>query len=139
MWENRIEPTEAKAVAPKTGALQLHKLGHRSYVKANATGSKAYRPTLLQACREKQFSYEYVHGVTSFGAFTYSLAQIFRKACREARGHKRPRMLSWKELTALTALRLKQLGYDQAPVLVCPTARAKSPIPWDKKPGSGSR
>jgi hypothetical protein len=135
MWENRIvDSTERKAAAEKKGKLQLHKLGQRSYVKAKADkGSNAYRPILLQACQEQQFSYEYRHGVTSYGAFTYSMSQIFRKACQESRDGKRKKLITWKELTHLVAQRLQKLRYDQKPVLVCPPRLTNSPIPWERK------
>jgi hypothetical protein len=135
MWETRMEQdaTGSKVAAAKRGDLKLRKLGHRSYVKARTTGSKAYRPILLQACQEKQFSYEYRHGVTSYGAFTYSLSQIFRRACQDAVGGKRRKMITWKELATLVAHRLDKLGYDQDPVLVCPPNLANSQIPWKMK------
>ena len=135
MWETRMEQdgTGTKVAAARKGHLKLRKLGHRSYVKARTTGTKAYRPILLQACQEKQFSYEYRHGVTSYGAFTYSLSQIFRRACQDAVGGKRRKMVTWKELTHLVAQRLEKLGYDQNPVLVCPPNLANSQIPWKMK------
>jgi hypothetical protein len=135
MWESRKEvSTESKAATEKKGALAVNKLGHRSHEKAKtAKGSKAYRPILMQACQEKQFSYEYRHGVTAYGAFTYSLSQIFKKACQDARDGRRKKLLTWNELTHLVAQRLKKLEYDQKPALVCPTKLANAPIPWYKK------
>src|SRR5205085_455640 len=44
-----------------------------------------YLPVLMEACQEQQFSFEYRHGATSFGAYTYSLAEVLRE--NRARGH----------------------------------------------------
>ena len=33
-----------------------------------------YLPLIIEACGEDEFSYEYRHGATSHGAFTFSLA-----------------------------------------------------------------
>src|SRR5262245_11204348 len=41
--------------------------------------SGPYTPVLLEACKESQLSYEYRHGVTSYGAFTYCLSRVFRE------------------------------------------------------------
>lgn len=82
-----------------------------------------FLPVILQACREDQYSYEYRHGVTSFGAFTYALAQIVR----DTRGEHRK--LTWEELVARVSRRLAKLRYDQAPDLVCPKSMRARPIP----------
>ncbi len=37
-----------------------------------------YLPLILEACGEDESSYEYKHGVTSFGAFTFALSKILR-------------------------------------------------------------
>lgn len=135
MWESRLtqDSTGEKSLAAKKSGLQFRKLGHRSQTnaKAKAKGGNAYRPILLQACQEKQFSYEYRHGVTAYGAFTYSLSQIFRKARQELMDGKRKKALTWAELTLLAAQRLEKLGYNQKPALVCPKKLANTPIPWN--------
>src|SRR5262249_26085584 len=33
-----------------------------------------YLPIIYEACKEQELAYEYRHGVTSYGAFTYSLS-----------------------------------------------------------------
>ncbi len=38
-----------------------------------------YLPMIYEACQANQFSYEYQHGVTSYGAFTYTLWRILHQ------------------------------------------------------------
>ena len=83
-----------------------------------------FMPIIFQACEEKQYSYEYRHGVQSFGAFTYSLSVILRDP-----GTKRKR-LTWSELIKLAGKKLADLQYDQTPCLVCPSPFKNRPIPW---------
>jgi hypothetical protein len=79
-----------------------------------------YLPLIIEACGEKQLSYEYRHGVTSYGAFTYSL-------CLELRKRKR---VTFERLIALTATRLKALGYAQDPAVLGPKAIVGARVPW---------
>jgi hypothetical protein len=81
-------------------------------------------PVIFQACEEKQFSYEYRHGVQSYGAFTYSLGLILRDLNR------RKTKLTWEQLVAAIGKKLAELNYDQSPCLVCPTALKNRKIPW---------
>lgn len=85
-----------------------------------------FLPIIIQACREKQFSYEYRHGVQSYGAFTYSLGLALRglKSNRK--------MPTWENLVQALTGKLDELDYDQTPVLVCPTVRRNQPIPWKR-------
>jgi hypothetical protein len=83
-----------------------------------------YQPVVYEACREDQFSYEYRHGVTSYGAFTYSLARIFRHQ------HTLNRAISFALLLEQAQQTLKELDYDQTPVLIGPKEVVKQPIPW---------
>jgi hypothetical protein len=79
-----------------------------------------YLPLIIEACQEEEFSYEYRHGVTSYGAFTYSL-------CLELRQRKR---LSFKRLVDVTATRLSRLGYQQQPQILGPQAIVNARVPW---------
>ena len=36
-------------------------------------------PLIYEACQADQFAYEYEHGVTSYGAFTYTLSRVLRQ------------------------------------------------------------
>jgi hypothetical protein len=83
-----------------------------------------YLPLILEACSERQFAYEYRHGATSYGAFTYSLAQILRS---QRQAERNP---TFAELVKQVGNRLKELNYDQSPSLVGPKAVITAPVPW---------
>jgi hypothetical protein len=79
-----------------------------------------YLPLIIEACQEKEYSYEYRHGVSSYGAFTYSLALELRKRKR----------ITFRRLIAVTAERLRSLGYDQAPQILGPNKLLDARVPW---------
>jgi hypothetical protein len=79
-----------------------------------------FLPLIIEACQEKQFSYEYRHGVTSYGAFTYSM-------CLELRARKR---ISFDKLVDVTKARLKELKYDQEPQILGPAVVRSARVPW---------
>ncbi|CAN7624127.1 caspase family protein [Phenylobacterium sp. LjRoot225] len=79
-----------------------------------------YLPLIIEACGEEELSYEYRHGATSHGAFTYSLAAILRDKQK----------ISFNELIRLTGSRLKDLRYDQQPKILGPTAIMAADVPW---------
>ena len=96
-----------------------------------STSTKSIRggPTIITACHDEEYSFEYRHGVVSFGAFTYALTHRLR---RMRDGGKNP---TFKKLVADTATLLKELKYDQTPDLVAPTVVLNAEIPWlAKKP-----
>lgn len=64
-----------------------------------------YLPLILEACQEQQLAFEYRHGVTSYGAFTYTLVETLRQSPN----------LSVERLMDEVSKRLKHLGYDQTP------------------------
>lgn len=78
-----------------------------------------FLPVIVEACQEGGLSYEYRDGVTSYGAFTYSLAKTLRQ---------KP---SSTFLSAVTnaATTLKSLGYKQEPQLIGPSVIVKKRIP----------
>lgn len=82
-----------------------------------------YLPMIIESCREEEFAYEYRHGVTSYGAFTYSLASILRREARQAD-------ISFRELVDLAGQQISRLGYDQQPAILGPSAQLDAPIPW---------
>jgi hypothetical protein len=88
--------------------------------KAGSPRVGPYLPLIIEACQEREFSYEYRHGVTSYGAFTYSL-------CLELR---RRRRISFKRLVEVTTERLKRLGYAQRPQILGPSAIVNARVPW---------
>jgi len=79
-----------------------------------------YLPLIVEACQEKELSYEYRHGVTSYGAFTFSLALELRKRKR----------ITFERLVEVTAARLAALGYDQRPQVLGPRALVRGRVPW---------
>jgi metacaspase-1 len=64
-----------------------------------------YLPLILEACQEQQLAFEYRHGVTSYGAFTYTLVEKLRQSPTQ----------SIEQLMREVAERLEYLGYDQRP------------------------
>lgn len=84
-----------------------------------------YMPTILHACQEDEFAYEYRHGVTSFGAFTFVLRKILRESNRE-----RGMPISFEDLVARAADELADLGYDQTPDLAGPREISRQDVPW---------
>jgi uncharacterized caspase-like protein len=79
-----------------------------------------YLPLIIEACREKEFSYEYRHGVTSYGAFTFSI-------CQELRRRKR---ITFKRLVEVTGTKLAELGYRQKPQILGPQEIMNARVPW---------
>jgi len=77
-------------------------------------------PLIIEACQEQELSYEYRHGVTSYGAFTFSLALELRKRKR----------ITFERLVEVTAARLAALGYDQRPQVLGPRALVRGRVPW---------
>ncbi len=131
MWESRLEGFEGgKGLSSDASSRSsdVCRLGRRSRATA-----RAYQPILLEACREKQFSYEYRHGVTSYGAFTYSLAQVFRQARKDVAAGKRKDLPKWGELVGAVTKRLHNLHYHQTPVLECPADVKGEVISWKPK------
>lgn len=79
-----------------------------------------YLPLIIEACGEEEFSYEYRHGATSHGAFTFSLASILR----------REKTITFEELVAKTREQLADLQYAQEPRILGPTKIVKHKVPW---------
>ncbi|MCC6609481.1 MAG: caspase family protein [Burkholderiales bacterium] len=102
----------------------------RHFQRARATYGNhkgGYTPIMLQACREAELASEYRHGVTSYGAFTYSLTTIFRQLRRQT---------SLQQLLPLVARRLRELGYDQQPVLSGPKVQLRRSLLEFARPGA---
>jgi pimeloyl-ACP methyl ester carboxylesterase len=98
----------------------------RSFQRAKKAYGHAgpYVPVLLQACREHELSYEYRHGVTAYGAFTYCLSSLFRSLKTTGKS------VTFETLARQAAVRLKRLGYPQTPVLFGPRRKTRQPIPY---------
>lgn len=82
-----------------------------------------YMPALIYACREDEFAYEYRHGSTSYGAFTFT----FCHALSEYRRQKRT--VTFGRLVKTVADKLDRLQYDQHPQTAGPTQVLNSVIP----------
>lgn len=80
-----------------------------------------YLPMIIEACQEDELSYEYRHGATSHGAFTFSLANILR---RERRA------ITFEGLLKKTRQQLAELKYQQTPQILGPSAILRHKIPW---------
>ena len=97
---------------------------YNSAVRASKPGKPVgpYLPLILEACQENQLSYEYRHGSVSYGAFTYSLAQILRDTGTSG--------ITFNNLVQKTKVKLERLGYQQEPQIVAPGKLKKSRVPW---------
>lgn len=84
-----------------------------------------YVPVMLEACAEGELAYEYRHGVTAFGAFTYSVCSVLHQAARQ----KRPR-LNFEQLIAKAGERIASVVAEpQNPQLHCADTRRREMIP----------
>ena len=79
-----------------------------------------YLPLIIEACAEEQLSYEYRHGVTSHGAFTFCLSRILREQKR----------ISFEKLVSRVREDLAYLQYDQTPQILGPSIIVKARVPW---------
>ena len=80
-----------------------------------------YLPLIIEACGEKEFSYEYKHGAESHGTFTFSLASILRR---------QKTAISFQDLVDKTRDQLAELQYAQNPQILGPTHIVRSKVPW---------
>ena len=63
-------------------AAMLRMSAQEEYKKAAAKAKKPagpFLPLIIRACEEQQLPYQYRHGATSYGAFTFCLASILRR------------------------------------------------------------
>ncbi len=81
-----------------------------------------YLPTILEACQESELTYEYRHGVESYGAFTYSLSKVLRGSGS----------ISFQKLTDAVAGRLDALGFVQRPQVFGPKSIVQGLVPWQR-------
>lgn len=82
-----------------------------------------YMPIIITACEEDEYAYEYKHGVTPHGAFTYALTNTLRRLQRQKRA------VTFRQLVAKTREIIIKLGYKQRPTITGPTARLDERIP----------
>jgi metacaspase-1 len=85
-----------------------------------------YVPMMLEACAEGELAYEYRHGVTAYGAFTYSVCSVLHQLAAQ---QKRPR-LTFEQLITLARERIASVvGEPQNPQLHCADFRRSEQIP----------
>jgi len=104
-------------------AATLRVSDERSYANAKAKSVDPvgpFLPLIIEACAEEQLSYEYRHGATSYGAFTFCFTSILRQE----------KTLTFKQLVALATERLARLGYDQKPQIMGPQIYMDAKIPF---------
>jgi metacaspase-1 len=113
-------------------AIGLRTLPQREYnrVRRRLGHEGPYLPLIYEACQADQFSYEYEHGVTSYGAFTYTLSRVLRQYRTAARP------ITFTQLLNEARTTLHDLNYDQVPTLLGPGEWLNKPIPW--APASGT-
>lgn len=128
-WDRSVEfAGESQATRRLGRAMTLRSLPDKDYdaVRKEFGHYGPFLPVLLEACKENQLSYEYRHGVTSYGAFTFTLAQVFRASI--ARG----RNITWQQLVKEATEKLQRMRYEQTPVVVGPKKIIGKPIPWKR-------
>ncbi|MEI4486937.1 caspase family protein [Frigidibacter sp. MR17.14] len=80
-----------------------------------------YQPIVIEACGEAESSFEYRHGATSHGAFTFVMASLLRTE----------KDVTFRALVDRAAARLAELGYRQTPQLLAPAAILAGRVPFD--------
>jgi hypothetical protein len=111
-------------------AVALRTLPDRDYNKAGRRyGHEGpYLPLVYEACQANQFSCEYEHGVTSYGAFTYTLSRVLR----QHRIRKEP--ITFAQLLDEAKDTLVRLHYDQTPTLLGPAEVVDEDVPVGSRP-----
>ncbi|KQO84994.1 MAG: caspase domain-containing protein [Methylobacteriaceae bacterium] len=89
--------------------------------KARGAPIGPFLPVIIEACGEEQYSYEYRHGATSYGAFTFCLTSILRKE----------KNISFQKLVQLATERLERLGYNQKPQILGPAIDLDAKVPFE--------
>jgi hypothetical protein len=78
-----------------------------------------YLPVIIEACQEDKLSYEYRHGATSYGAFTFSFVKDLRQR----------RNSTFVEAVDRAAATLRKMEFDQVPQILGPKAVVNKTIP----------
>lgn len=113
-------------------AVDQRRLGTKDYDELRKrTGWRgAFMPMMLLACKENEKSSEYLHGASSYGAFTFA----FCRTLQHARHSESP--ITFQEAITKTGTTLKNLGYLQTPYIIGPEPLKKLPVPIFHLPGS---
>jgi metacaspase-1 len=109
----------------RIGRAPLLRLGsEKDYKKAKAASKEPvgpFLPLIIEACGEDEFSWEYRHGTTSYGAFTFCFTSILRQE----------KDVTYKDLVRLAGERLARLGYDQKPQILGPSTHLDAKVPFE--------
>ncbi len=123
------------AATQKLGrAVALRPMSSLNYARTKTVTSEPgpYLPLIIEACSEHELSYEYRHGATSYGAFTFCFNQILRDHMGA---------LSFDDLVAKVGQQLARLNFQQKPQILGPSVRTSAKVPWQADPfppGSGT-
>jgi hypothetical protein len=129
IWQPNAWATPTSVPAAPTAAWAgpsgLRTLRDRDYnrVRRSLGHLGPYLPLIYEACQANQFSYEYQHGVTSYGAFTYTLSRVLR----QHRASGQP--ITFAQLVDEAKETLANLRYDQVPTLLGPAELLTLPVP----------
>ena len=114
-------------------AMRLRQTSAGKYQRLAKGANGPFLPVLIEACAEGQLSYEYRHGVTSYGAFTYSVAKTLRS---------KPGV-TFRQLISTTNATLGALGYAQTSQIIGPEKILGHAVPGGtgpaKPPGTSGR
>lgn len=139
-WEPPREETKAEAKTAKKESMTrdafLKRMGRASALRSTTgkgfkeacreQGHKGpYMPVILEACQENQFAYEYRHGATPHGAFTWLLVETLRKGLKKGQ--------SWTDLVSRVNAGLEALRYPQSALVEGPSSVVSSPIGWFRR------
>ena len=94
-------------------------LSESVYKRLPADQRGPYLPVIMEACQEGSLSFEYRDGVTSYGAFTYSLVKNLRSKPQS----------TFSAVVGRTAKTLDALGYRQVPQILGPAAVVNRRVP----------
>ena len=111
-------------------AAPLRLTSEKDYEKAKAASDGPvgpFLPLIIEACGEEQLSYEYRHGVTSYGAFTFCLTSILR----------REKNITFRRLVELAGQQLSELQYNQTPQILGPAKYMDAAVPFETGRGDG--
>lgn len=131
--KHSAEPRDKSRSAPQRSthrlgySMALRRLDEEAYKKTRKQRRHLgpFFPLLMYACREDQYAYEYRHGATAYGAFTYSLVKNLRRARRSAK-----KALTFAALMKTVEQELADLHFDQKPVLEGPKALKGAAVPF---------
>ena len=94
-------------------------LSESVYKRLPADQRGPYLPVIMEACQEGSLSFEYRDGVTSYGAFSYSLVKNLRSKPQS----------TFSAVVGRTAKTLDALGYRQVPQILGPAAVVNRRVP----------